>query len=440
MARVSVVIPSYNHQRFIVKCIESVLTQTFQDFEIIIIDDCSSDGSVDQIKSFKDERIKFEINSSNNGATSTVNRGISLARGEFIAILSSDDLWHKDKLERQIGFMDGNPDVGAVFSLAELIDENGLSLLNSSDQYANIFHQSNRGRHAWLNHFFFNYNCLCHPSALIRRSCFEKVGLYTEGFAQLPDFEMWIKICTNFEIYIIEERLVYFRRLDKNGNASSTTPENLQRLENELSRILLRFADLDFNEFLRVFPDYIRGSANQVSTKFHLSRLCIQIEKFQQFDHIYRYMAYRLIREWMTETTSNPHQIDISLDSLLDRSSRYHYIKGVQSSVWEYVLARLGIECGGLAAVDGMQVLYDLMKNDEMRTSIGKKHDFHPIDLIRISSTVALFPHAKEKSYQLEIGCLKNDLKMVMNSPSFRLGKLLLWPLRTIRSIVRSSR
>ena len=99
--RVSVRIPAYNHGKYILECLQSVLEQTFQDFEIVITDDGSTDDTVEIIRSFSDPRIHLEVFPENRGLTSTVANCCRRAKGEYIANLCSDDAWEKDKLEKQ---------------------------------------------------------------------------------------------------------------------------------------------------------------------------------------------------------------------------------------------------------------------------------------------------------------------------------------------------
>lgn len=108
MALISVLLPSYNHESFLSEAIESVLNQTFRDFEFIIIDDCSSDNSREIIKYYKerDERIKIYFHNENRGIARTQNELIDKAQGKFIAFLNSDDVWNKDKLEKQLKILE----------------------------------------------------------------------------------------------------------------------------------------------------------------------------------------------------------------------------------------------------------------------------------------------------------------------------------------------
>ena len=123
--KVSVIMPSYNSEEFIAESINSVLAQTYENFELLIVDDCSTDKTIEVVKGFNDDRIKLFVNERNSGAAVSRNRAIREATGKWIAFLDSDDLWFSDKLEKQITYMQNN---GIAFSYTdyEVIDENNI--------------------------------------------------------------------------------------------------------------------------------------------------------------------------------------------------------------------------------------------------------------------------------------------------------------------------
>jgi len=114
--RVSVVMPAYNHRRFVGQAIASVLDQSFRDFELLVVDDGSTDGTPNVIRQFQDVRLMLEVFPANRGAVVAENTAIRSSRGEYIAILNSDDYFLPGKLETQVNFLDANPAVAAVFS------------------------------------------------------------------------------------------------------------------------------------------------------------------------------------------------------------------------------------------------------------------------------------------------------------------------------------
>ena len=260
MPKISVLIPSFNHALFIGEAIQSVLNQTFQDIEILIIDDGSKDNSIEIIEKFTDSRIYFAVNEENKGAVYTTNKMIELSAGEYIALLNSDDVWETDKLAKQIEFMEKNRQYAAVFSNAEIINQDGSLFHKQEHLYTTIFEQSNRSRFEWLNYFFNVGNALCHPSMLIRKSVYNEVGLYNPLMASLPDFEMWVRVCLKYEIYVMPEKLIKFRILDNEQNASGANPANIIACQFEHKHILDHFSNLSIQEYEKIFNNPVINS------------------------------------------------------------------------------------------------------------------------------------------------------------------------------------
>jgi glycosyltransferase involved in cell wall biosynthesis len=241
---VSVCMAAYNHAPFIRAAVESVLQQTVSDWELLITDDGSSDGTLAAISDLVDPRIKLSRFSENRTACVALNSCIRQAQGQFIAILNSDDLWVPEKLERQVDIMREQPNTAAVFTLATMIDERG-NLLPQSHRHYGVFQQSNRDRLSWLRRFLLQGNCLCHPSALVRSSTYKTVGLYDPCFAQLPDLDMWLRVCLHHDIWVIQEPLTLFRVLDHERNASGERPD-----------VQVRTAIESFLVCVKVFREY----------------------------------------------------------------------------------------------------------------------------------------------------------------------------------------
>ena len=217
--KVSIIISSYNHAKYLRAAIDSALNQTFTNFELIIWDDASTDDSWEIIQSYTDPRIQSFLNKQNRRAASNFNDAIAnVARGEYIALFTSDDIWEPDKLEKQVDFLDGHPNIGVVFSLAQVIDEKGNIFEDSDHFYSTIFDQDNRSRFDWLNRFFMHGNALCDPSAVVRKICYKECGLYRNGLTMVDDLDFWIRVCLKFEIHVIQERLIKFRVRDNEAN------------------------------------------------------------------------------------------------------------------------------------------------------------------------------------------------------------------------------
>lgn len=233
--QVSVVMASYNHAEYVLSSIQSVLKQKNIEFEFLIEDDGSSDATVSLVSEIKDSRVKFSHRAFNIGACATVNNMLARAKGKYIAVINSDDVWvGDDKLARQYEFLEKNVHIDACFGRAQYIDAKGGVMDKENILYGNIFDIANMSQSQWLRYFFTYGNCLCHPTAMIRKSSFDKVGLYDNRLRQIPDLRHWINLIKFGGIYIFDDVFIRFR-LVEGRNTSSATLENSMRLFNEYS-------------------------------------------------------------------------------------------------------------------------------------------------------------------------------------------------------------
>lgn len=255
--KVSVILTSYNHAKYLRESIDSVLSQTYPDFELIIVDDASIDDSWQIINSYSDPRIRAFRSKTRTMAGGDIRKAISeIAIGKYIAIHHSDDVWEPYKLEKQVAFLEMHPEIGAVFSHALIITESSEPFEDRSHVYYGIFDQPNRSRHEWLNHFFKQGNALCHPSVLIRKVCYEDCGVYRYGLALLGDLDMWVRLCLKYEIHILPEKLVRFRVRANGMNSSTGGPEMIARRPFEYLQVLNHYKKISTpDELVRVFPE-----------------------------------------------------------------------------------------------------------------------------------------------------------------------------------------
>ena len=277
MPKVSVVLTSYNHADFISESIESVLNQTFSDFELYIVDDCSPDRSWEIIQDYakKDSRIVPIRHQKNIGGAIKPDL-IDQLRGKYFCIAHCDDKWALDKLEKQVTYMDAHPNIGSCFTWVEYIDDNGNILKNTGKKYTD-FNLKNRDRFAWLRHFFYEGNCLCHPSVMLRTKIQREENLYSYGLAALPDLNRWIKLCLKHEIYIYPKKLTFFRIRHHAGNTSGNTTANIYRCQFDLIQILKNYQNLSKNDFLKVFPEAKKYIVDRkIIQEFALARLSIE--------------------------------------------------------------------------------------------------------------------------------------------------------------------
>jgi glycosyltransferase involved in cell wall biosynthesis len=255
MPKISIIMSCYNHDKFVGEAINSVLNQSFKDFEFLIIDDNSTDKTYDIVNSFNDPRIKSFRNKKNFGMVFNTNSLIKKSTGEYIAIINSDDSWLPEKLQKQLDFLENNADYGACFTLANIIDEDNKIIKNNIQKSLKYLELD---RFAFLNYFFFYNNPLCYPSVLMRKNIFKKTGLFNPAYIIFLDIDMWIRIClAGFEIKILNENLTNFRILKNGGNLSGKNHKTIIRNSLELKEIYKSYQNIkNYAEFIKIFPEY----------------------------------------------------------------------------------------------------------------------------------------------------------------------------------------
>lgn len=200
---ITVVMSVYNGADHLSESIESILTQTFKDFEFIIINDGSTDRTQKIIDSYKDKRISV-INQENCGLTKSLNTGISLSKGKYIARQDADDISKPERFERQVAFMEANPAVGLISSFYEMIDDKskliGLCKLSVEDGPI-------RAGLVEINQF-------CHGAAMMRKKALDDVGMYREFFKYAQDHDLWLRISEKHAVANIPEYLYCYRLSD----------------------------------------------------------------------------------------------------------------------------------------------------------------------------------------------------------------------------------
>jgi glycosyltransferase involved in cell wall biosynthesis len=211
--KVSVCIPVYNGSKYIAESIDSVLAQTYEDFDLTICDNCSTDNTQEIVRSFHDSRLKYVRNTKNLGLVGNANRCLELARGEYVCILHHDDVMLPENLERKVHILDENADVGLVHSNLILIDEKGeviASEIWNADSRRDYVEDGLTVFHRYLS-------CLSGGASifigavLARRKCYEKVGSFNPEFPHCNDSEMWMRMMLFYNIACIGNPLVKYR-------------------------------------------------------------------------------------------------------------------------------------------------------------------------------------------------------------------------------------
>lgn len=264
--KVSVLVKTYNHASYIGQTIESVLTQSFQDFEIVITDDGSTDGTQDVLSRFNDPRIHVSCFAVNQGISSAMNATIARARGRYLATLNSDDWALPGRLQRQVDFLDQNPQISLLFGLPRLIDEGGSPIMPDAT-FAPAFNRPlsfcDFSRRTWLREFFFRGNCVCAPTAMVRREVYETAGRYDPRFTNLQDLDMWVRaLIAGYEIGWLPEPFTAFRIRADNGNMSAPRTDTVLRLGFETAKILAHFTKLNADDFENFFGQEAARTTN----------------------------------------------------------------------------------------------------------------------------------------------------------------------------------
>lgn len=210
MPFISVVMPAFNAEKTIESAISSVLSQTYCDFELIVVNDCSTDNTEKIINKFKekDERIVYIKNEQNSGVSYSRNNAIKYAKGEWIAFLDSDDIWITDKLEKQINLIEQNPDVVLVYTASSFITANG-------EPFLYILHAEEKTNYKTL----LRKNLVSCSSVMVKKTIVEEIKMPSDKMSE--DYYVWLKILKKYQYaYGIDEPLLVYR-LSQNSKSSS---------------------------------------------------------------------------------------------------------------------------------------------------------------------------------------------------------------------------
>ncbi len=243
--KVSVLLSVYNDEKYIGEAVDSILSQTLKDFELLIIDDSSTDKTRDIISAYKDPRIRLVKTKNNIGITKSLNKGLGIARGKYIARLDSDDISCPDRLEKQLICIESNKNYAMVGSRTEVIDESGKHI-----QYWN------QEEIPELIFYTLSYrNCLTSSSVMFDKEIVISLGGYDESCDRAEDFDLWYKISRKYKIYTIPEYLVKWRKRDE-----SHSFKNIIEVDSRYRKIVIERSKID-----EKLLDYLLGSYQKKS-------------------------------------------------------------------------------------------------------------------------------------------------------------------------------
>ena len=238
---ISIIIPAYDAEKYLANTIQSVINQTFTDWELIIINDGSTDGTLELINNFQDKDSRIKVFSYENaGVAHSRNRGIAEAKGEYIAFLDADDLWTPDKLEMQLKVLQKNSDASVAYSWVDYIDEAGKFLYPGShitvngDAYSKLL----------INNFLENGS-----NPLVRRDALAKIGNFDVNLPPAEDWDLYLRLALEYQFVVIPKPQILYRLCTNSCSANiikmetqalrviekayNQTPESLQYLKRE---------------------------------------------------------------------------------------------------------------------------------------------------------------------------------------------------------------
>jgi len=293
---VTVLMPVYNGEKYLKEAIESVLNQTFRDFEFLIIDDGSADKSAETIKSFNDARIRLERNETNLGLIKTLNKGLGLAKGKYIARMDCDDISLPKRLSIQVNFMEKHPEIDVCGSWVKVM---GLK-----QEFVNKYPQNHEEARAYL---LFN-TPFAHPSVIIRKEVMEKHKLkYDENYKHAEDYELWSRIINYAKVSNIPKVLLHYRMHDESVSKknSSAQAENSNRVRIRLLKemgINPAPTELDLHRrFIR--PDYLNSKDFIDQLETWLGKLLSVNEKMRIYEQ--KSLAKIISSRWFNVCSAN---------------------------------------------------------------------------------------------------------------------------------------
>lgn len=279
---ISVVMSNYNTPiKYLKESIDSVLNQTYSNFEFIIIDDSSTDDSLEFIKSYDDPRIKLIVNEENIGLTKSLNKGFEVAQCEFIARMDSDDICYPERFEKQIAYMKEHPDTIVCGTWADIIDENGV--LREGDWTRKSIEDMEQYK---INLLFCNYPVVLHPSVLFNHALLNKYCIkYNNTYRYAQDYDMWTQCSKYANCFIIQETLLQYRI--HNNSITCSKRDYQKKYVFQIVQIQLSVLHLQLPNNIKdahiLFP---KGEAQfSITLKKWIKQIINANKKYQVFNH-----------------------------------------------------------------------------------------------------------------------------------------------------------
>ena len=263
--KVSILLPVYNVSAYLGEAIRSILQQSFTDFELIILNDGSTDETENVVLSFSDKRIRYIINEHNSGLIYTLNKGIDLATAEWIARMDGDDIADHQRIEKQWQYIQANPGIKVLATRVQLINESGEPNGRWKEDESEVTPEQIKG-------FLPKNNCIAHPSIMISTELMKKYR-YDKRQLHNEDYDLWLRLSADgVEIHKIDQPLLYHRI-----HTSSVTRKDQENVFFKLARTKFRFVKNEFSigkinrfvigTFFYATTDWVKGVLKSIFSK-----------------------------------------------------------------------------------------------------------------------------------------------------------------------------
>lgn len=332
----SILTPSYNHEKYIKYFIESVLNQTEQDFELIIVDDNSSDKNVEEIKKFNDDRIILIQHEYNKGINAGLNSAFARARGKYVVFMASDDAFEKNHLETTSKYLDEHPETDVFYCSLSLIDEKNNEIVEVPDYYK----LKQISKYEILKKMFIQSNSLLSPGMTMRREAFAKLYPLDLSIIQLQDYNMHISLLLNGEAHLSEQQLVKYRQISSATNISAKSSAVMVRegLEEEL--LMDSFLHMDIETLKMIFGSEIKdiGEPTNETIPYFLGRMALKSKKLPK-----QAWGYRVIMNFIKSEANFKLLHDLygfDFKQYIGLSGNFKMVSNDLISVFEYKISK----------------------------------------------------------------------------------------------------
>ena len=225
--------PSYDRAHYLGAAMQSVFEQTFEDFELIVVDDGSTDGTQDLLRQVRDDRLRI-LGQDHQGISTAVNTGIQAAQGTYIARLDSDDVWLPEMLAILVPVLDEQPEIGFVYAKAQGMDVTGQPL---GDERGSPIPYARNGFRSLLCG-----DCTCNITVIARRTCFERVGLFDQSLRTSGDWDMWLRVARYYPFAYVDQVVARYRWHP--GNITGTDSPDFAATTTDRAKVLDKIFDV----------------------------------------------------------------------------------------------------------------------------------------------------------------------------------------------------